>query len=44
MCGIAGALSLNPEETLPASIAQAMCDVIVHRGPDDEGILAEGPL
>lgn len=44
MCGIAGALSLNPEETLSASIAQAMCDVIVHRGPDDQGILAEGPV
>jgi asparagine synthase (glutamine-hydrolysing) len=44
MCGIAGALALDHEALLPASLARAMCDVIVHRGPDDEGILADGPL
>jgi len=40
MCGIAGYLSLRA----PASraLVQAMCDQIVHRGPDDSGYLIDG--
>lgn len=44
MCGIAGALALDPRATLPEALARTMCDVIVHRGPDDEGLLTDGPL
>ena len=40
MCGIAGFYLRNR----PAEIGdiQAMCDAIVHRGPDDEGVRVEG--
>ena len=41
MCGIAGFADLNPaSSTSPADRGrvQAMCDVMRHRGPDDDGI------
>lgn len=44
MCGIAGQLSLDPLASLSQGDIQPMCDVIVHRGPDDEGFLVDGPL
>ena len=44
MCGIAGQLSLDPQEPLQESDIRPMCDVIVHRGPDDEGFMVDGPL
>ena len=41
MCGIAGYFSLRglAEE----AVVRSMCARIVHRGPDDEGVLADGP-
>jgi len=41
MCGIAGwyARGGRPVE---AEVMRAMCDTIVHRGPDDFGVLAQG--
>ncbi|MFN8600901.1 MAG: asparagine synthase (glutamine-hydrolyzing) [Candidatus Binatia bacterium] len=44
MCGIAGFLSLEQGVFATKTIAQAMCDVIVHRGPDGQGLLVDGPL
>lgn len=44
MCGIAGFLALEQGVLATRAVAQAMCDVIVHRGPDDEGFLVDGPL
>lgn len=44
MCGIAGFLALEQGVLATRTVAQAMCDVIVHRGPDDEGFLVDGPL
>lgn len=44
MCGIAGFLSLEQGVFATKTIAQAMCDVIVHRGPDGQGMLVDGPL
>ena len=44
MCGIAGFLSLEQGVFATKTIAQAMCDVITHRGPDDQGLLVDGPL
>ena len=44
MCGIAGFLSLEQGVFATRTIAQAMCDVIPHRGPDDQGFLVDGPL
>ncbi len=42
MCGIAGFLNLDGE---PASgvLVKRMTDAIIHRGPDGEGVFAEGP-
>ncbi len=51
MCGIAGQLNLigsdrDAWQSSPAarSTVAAMCDALYHRGPDDSGMLASGPL
>jgi asparagine synthase (glutamine-hydrolysing) len=51
MCGIAGQLSLvgtDWEQRQATAAARAtvgaMCDALYHRGPDDSGMLASGPL
>lgn len=44
MCGIAGQISLDPTARLDESDVRPMCDVIVHRGPDDQGFHVDGPL
>ena len=41
MCGIAGYFKRDGEAS--QAVVQAMCDVIRHRGPDDEGFHVEGP-
>ena len=38
MCGIAGIVSAEPGDRIEAASIHRMCDAIVHRGPDDEGI------
>ncbi len=40
MCGIAGIIQRNPDKSLPLSTLAGMLQVLRHRGPDDEGILA----
>ena len=42
MCGIAGIVGQAPE-TADSADVRRMCETIVHRGPDDEGIYAKGP-
>src|SRR5437867_11834768 len=37
MCGIAGILSLDGRPVVAEDV-QNMCDAIVHRGPDDQGL------
>ncbi len=44
MCGIAGQIALDPTTRLDESDVRPMCDVIVHRGPDDQGFHVDGPL
>jgi asparagine synthase (glutamine-hydrolysing) len=44
MCGIAGQLALDPNHSVGQAEIQPMCDVIVHRGPDDQGFHCDGPL
>jgi asparagine synthase (glutamine-hydrolysing) len=41
MCGIAGIVSSDPREHIDAEVVHRMCEAIVHRGPDDEGIFAK---
>ena len=41
MCGIAGIVSAEPEDRIEAATIHRMCDAIVHRGPDDEGIFVK---
>jgi asparagine synthase (glutamine-hydrolysing) len=41
MCGIAGWYARGGR-TVSESVLGAMCDALVHRGPDDQGRLAEG--
>ena len=42
MCGIAGIVSSERSERIEEATVHAMCEAIVHRGPDDEGLLAKG--
>lgn len=43
MCGIAGVVSATRESNISEALVRHMCNQIVHRGPDDEGIyVADG--
>jgi len=44
MCGIAGKLNKDRNKPVEAGAVRAMCQTIVHRGPDDEGIYTDGPV
>jgi len=44
MCGIAGELRLTPGERPSRDRVRAMCDVMVHRGPDSFGEYANGEV
>jgi asparagine synthase (glutamine-hydrolysing) len=41
MCGIAGVVSADAGERIEANLVHRMCQAIVHRGPDDEGIFVK---
>jgi asparagine synthase (glutamine-hydrolysing) len=41
MCGIAGIVSSDRTERIEEITVHRMCQAIVHRGPDDEGVLAK---
>jgi len=42
MCGIAGILEFGRDARVNPGELRRMCDVISHRGPDDEGIYTDG--
>ncbi len=44
MCGIAGQLHLRPGHPVRPESVLAMCRVLAHRGPDDEGLYVDGEL
>ena len=44
MCGIAGILEFGPDARASAAALRQMCDVMTHRGPDDEGLYTDGCL
>jgi asparagine synthase (glutamine-hydrolysing) len=43
VCGIAGLVGRR-DEVIDAAEVHRMCESIVHRGPDDEGIYTRGPV
>lgn len=43
MCGIAGVAG-SSDQIIDAAEVHRMCETIIHRGPDDEGIYAKGPV
>ena len=44
MCGIAGELRLRLGEQASPARVQAMCEVMLHRGPDDFGGLTHAEI
>jgi len=44
MCGICGFLSADPEQRPSQTAVRRMAAALAHRGPDAEGIHAEGPV
>src|SRR5271165_427674 len=42
MCGIVGILKYEAGARVDSEILRRMCNTIVHRGPDDEGIYSQG--
>ncbi len=44
MCGIAGVLYRDPAAIVDVSQITAMCDVLTHRGPDDQGVYVSGSV
>ena len=44
MCGIAGILEFGRDARAESTVLRRMCEVIAHRGPDDQGVYAQGPV
>ena len=44
MCAIAGIYNIRTGEPVSLRLLKAMTDTMVHRGPDDEGFYATGPV
>jgi asparagine synthase (glutamine-hydrolysing) len=42
MCGIAGFVGVADSSVAPGARLQSMCDAMVHRGPDDAGVVVDG--
>jgi asparagine synthase (glutamine-hydrolysing) len=44
MCGIAGILEFGKDSSVDSGVLRRMCDVMAHRGPDDDGIFTQGRI
>lgn len=44
MCGIAGYVNSGTQLQASRQIVEAMCQTIVHRGPNDQGVYVDGPV
>ncbi len=44
MCGICGAFFTRTGRPVEPDLIKSMCDSMIHRGPDDEGIYINGPI
>ncbi len=42
MCGIAGIVGADSNNIIDTNLIHRMCEAIIHRGPDDEGIFSKG--
>jgi len=42
MCGIAGVIEFSKAGHVDGAALRRMCDVMAHRGPDDDGTLIRG--
>src|SRR5437667_10984469 len=43
MCGIAGLMKFCRDVRADSGVVRQMCAAMTHRGPDDEGVYADGP-
>jgi asparagine synthase (glutamine-hydrolysing) len=44
MCGIAGVFEFGRDRRADPAVVRQMCDVMAHRGPDDDGALVQGKI
>jgi asparagine synthase (glutamine-hydrolysing) len=44
MCGITGIRQFASNAVVDPGVVRRMCDVMVHRGPDDDGVYTAGPV
>ncbi len=44
MCGICGKMMFDRDASVAPTLLKRMADSIAHRGPDDEGYYASGPV
>ena len=44
MCGIAGIFEFGEKAHVDSGVLRRMCDVIAHRGPDDDGFFTQGRI
>ncbi len=44
MCGICGIAHKIRDHQVPASLVDSMCQTIIHRGPDDQGVFVENNI
>lgn len=43
MCGICGVVTAHGEQAITEAVLRGMCQLLRHRGPDDEGYFCEAP-
>lgn len=44
MCGISGILEFDRDATVDSGVLRGMCEVMAHRGPDDDGFFVRGKI
>ena len=44
MCGICGIAHKTRSHHVPSSLVESMCQTIIHRGPDDQGVHVENNI
>src|SRR6202158_3481887 len=44
MCGIAGVMKFGRDARVETGVVRQMCNVMAHRGPDDDGVYTDGPV